>query len=309
VKIHTISPWHPDKPFQHGVAICWHDGKLHAFYAVNRIEENGPEEECHFVTSNDGGETWCPPLPLVRQPISHGVFLSHDGNLWAFNGIFNVTMKNGVDCIITKNGRVCGRINNFWPCQEPQRMSNGSWIMAGLHVTGAEINPPVVAISRGLDFTTWDRVEIPCNLPGPMWGECSVVVDNNMVILGSRYGREERILLSGSGNFGRNWEELFPGQKMSSSKFYAGNLSDGRSYLIGNFEPNSRKALSISVYGSKPKVLIDGSSGKSYPYAVEYEGSLYVAYSDNEGRTANPEDKRTWNNNAIKLMVIPLEEL
>ena len=42
----------------HGVALCWHKGRLWASYGTNRGKENTPTEEAHVRASDDGGMTW-----------------------------------------------------------------------------------------------------------------------------------------------------------------------------------------------------------------------------------------------------------
>ena len=42
----------------HGVALCWHKGRLWASYGTNRGKENTPTEEMHARASDDGGRTW-----------------------------------------------------------------------------------------------------------------------------------------------------------------------------------------------------------------------------------------------------------
>ena len=44
----------------HGVALCWHKGRLWASYGTNRGKENTPTEEAHARASDDGGKTWGP---------------------------------------------------------------------------------------------------------------------------------------------------------------------------------------------------------------------------------------------------------
>jgi hypothetical protein len=83
---------------------------------------------------------------------------------------------------------------------------------------------------------------------------------------------------------------------MAASKPYCGRLSTGQRYLVFNADP-SRDTLAIAVskpcekqlcmvwkirQGVSPQPLYPGSAKTpswSYPYAVEYDGNLYVVYS------------------------------
>jgi hypothetical protein len=45
--------------------------------------------------------------------------------------------------------------------QEPLKMADGNWIMAGFQIKGAEGNPPAVAISHGNNLRKWDLCVLP----------------------------------------------------------------------------------------------------------------------------------------------------
>ena len=72
----------------HGVALCWHKGRLWASYGTNRGKENTPTEEAHVRVSDDGGKTWGAVQVVAKggkgQGFSHGALASHDGALWCF---------------------------------------------------------------------------------------------------------------------------------------------------------------------------------------------------------------------------------
>ena len=85
--------------------------------------------------------------------VSHGVFLSHAGRLWAFMGAFYDNFQrthtrayalNETTGAWETQGVVIE--NGFWPMQEPQKMADGNWIMAGARVSHgygvAAICPP-----------------------------------------------------------------------------------------------------------------------------------------------------------------------
>ena len=103
--------------------------------------------------------------------VSHGVFLSHGGELWAFHGRSTTACKDPHPGLRARrdNGRLEPRgvvvDDGFWPMQEPLKMDDGNWIMAGTRVAngydGLEGHLPAVAISHGDDLTKWDVVVIP----------------------------------------------------------------------------------------------------------------------------------------------------
>lgn len=147
VEFHVIKKW--DKAadgytFLHGVGLCWHKGKLYASIGHNQGAENTVTEEAQYRVSEDGGRTWS-ELRVIdagdeeNLAISHGVFLSHGGKLWAFHGAY----YNHMERIHTraysldestgqwiKHGVVIE--NGFWAMNQPVKMIDGNWIMPGI---------------------------------------------------------------------------------------------------------------------------------------------------------------------------------
>ncbi|MFN9083817.1 MAG: hypothetical protein ACK5XD_02415, partial [Acidobacteriota bacterium] len=190
VRFSVIKKYEPEQDggygFLHGVGLAWHKGKLYASFAHNKNPENTTGEEARWRVSEDGGRSWSAVFDMDKGTpevaVSHGSFLSHRGRLWAFLGAFSGERKN-VHCrayVLDEQRRqwqARGVIvrDGFWPMQEPLRMRNGNWILAGFDVGNGE--PASVAISHGDDFTRWEHVVIPRE-PSvrTMWGESTVVV-------------------------------------------------------------------------------------------------------------------------------------
>ena len=317
-EFHVIKKQRPDTDgcnWTLGVGVAWHKGKLYASYGFNKGGENTASEEAHVRVSSDGGKTWGKPVVMEvgegNLGVSHGVFLSHEGKLWAFMGAFYDNFQRTHTRAYSLNessgqweprGVVIDA--GFWPMQEPQKMADGNWIMAGARVShGYDVvgDLPAVAISRGDDFTRWDLVIIP---PAPrlggIWGESTVIVEGKRILNISRYGKKALALLSVSENHGRTWTPTAPSNlPMATSKPYAGILSTGQRYLVCTTTADTggrRSPLTIAV--SKPgesvfsKVFLirtsvfQGTPGVSaanidfsYPYAVEHEGKLYIGYT------------------------------
>lgn len=315
-----------------GVGLAWHKARLYASYGFNVGDENTPTEEAHVRVSDDGGRSWGEPVVMDHGEgnlgVSHGVFLSHAGKLWAFQGAFYDHFQRTHTRAYTLNettgqwdaqGVVIG--DGFWPMQEPQMMDDGNWIMSGARVAkGYDFSgdPPAVAISHGDDFTKWDLVVLPLDHRlRSVWGESTVIVKGRHITNISRYGGKALALIATSDDFGRTWSTALPSNvPMATSKPYAGTLSTGQRYLVCTTTADTggrRSPLTIAV--SKPgesvfsKVFVirrsifpegPGVSNEradfSYPYAVEHEGKLYVGYT-NKSHVAN------------ELAVIPIEKL
>ncbi len=326
--------------FLHGVALCFHQGKLYASFGHNQGGENTDTEEARYCVSDDNGKTWGEVKTIDSgEPgvgVSHGSFLSHNGTLWAFMGAYRGTMKDVharayVLDETTSEWQPKGSVieDGFWPMQEPVKMDDGNWIMAGLKVGAG--NPAAVAISRGGDLTQWDTVSIPAPSGIKMWGESTVIADGNQIVNISRYGGEPRALVATSEDYGRTWTTMQPSNlPMATSKPIAGALSTGQNYLVCTTTADSggrRAPLTIAV--SKPgetifnkvftirHALFPEGAGEShpngslsYPHAIEHDGHLYIGYSNNGGKVGRVgEGRELWNNNSAELAVIPLEAM
>ena len=334
-EFHVIKKQRPDTDgcnWTLGVGLAWHKGKLYASYGYNKGAENTPTEEAHVRVSDDGGKTWGPTVVMDAGEgnlgVSHGVFLSHHGKLWAFMGGFFANdqpyyrVHTRAYLLNERSGKweTKGSVveDGFWPMQEPLMMADGNWIMSGFRIGGKDGNLPAVAISHGDDFTKWDLIVIPA-APGlgNLWGESTVIVEDKRILNISRYGKKALALLSISEDHGRTWTPTAPSNlPMATSKPYAGSLSTGQPYLVCTTTADTggaRSPLTIAV--GKPgesvfsKVFLirtsvfEGTPGVSdpkadfsYPYAVEHEGKLYIAYT-HKSHAAN------------ELVVIPIDQL
>lgn len=345
VEFRVIKPYEFDRDgyrFLHGVALAWHKGRLCASFGHNKGGENTDTEEARFCTSDDAGRTWSAvaTIDAGKEPgigVSHGVFLSLRGRLWALQGAYTGTMQDvHTRCYVLDESsdrwQPQGTViqGGFWPMQEPVRMKDGNWIMSGIRV--GQGNPAAVAISRGEDVTKWDLVVIP-RAPGlgSMWGESSVIVEGRRVVNIARYGDRAQALVAASEDFGRTWSPSRPSNlPMATSKSCAGILSSGQRYLICSTSADGgtrRSPLTIAV--SKPgeralsKVFVirdaefPGGPGEShpdaalsYPCAAEHDGKLYVGYSNNGGNVGRKGTGRElWNNNSAEMAVIPVAAL
>ncbi len=344
VRFSVIKPYEFNKDgyrFLHGVGLCFHKGRLYASFGHNQGGENTDSEEARFCVSDDDGKTWSEvrTIDSAEGPVgvSHGAFLSHKGMLWAFQGAYTGTMS-GVHTRAyvldetTQQWQPKGTVieSGFWPMQEPHKMDDGNWIMAGLKV--GEGDPAIVAISHGDDFTQWDVVPIPqAKNIKKMWGESTIIVNGKQITNISRYGDRAEALVATSENYGRNWREMRPSNlPMTTSKPIAGMLSTGQRYLVCTTTADSGKRRSpLTIAVSRPgeslfsKVFVirhaefpDGpgeshtGAALSYPYATENEGKLYVGYSNSGDKSTRVGiGRELWNNNSAELVVIPIDLL
>jgi hypothetical protein len=346
VRFHVIKRYEPAADgyrFLHGVALAWHRDRLYASIGHNQGGENTETEEARFTVSSDGGKTWSAvsTMDAGLEPglgVSHGVFHAHGGKLWAFHGAYTGTMKqvhtraylldDATGKWVPKGTVIEG---GFWPLQEPVRMDDGNWIMAGASIGNG--NPAAVAISRGGDFLKWDLVVIPKAAEvAKMWGESTVVVTGRQVINIARYvGAAPSALVAVSDDYGRTWApSTLANLPMAASKPYAGRLSTGQSYLIcsttadgGNRRSpltiavsRSRESMFAKIFVIRPALFPEGpgesheKASLAYPYAIEHAGQLYVGYSNSGGGAGRiGTGRELWNNNSAEMAVIPISSL
>lgn len=343
VEFHVIKRNEPNVDgynWLHGVALCWHKGRLYASWGTNRGHENTPTEEMHARSSDDGGRTWGPVQVVAAGGdgcgISHGALASHDGTLWCFAGTFSnkcsfVHTRAFTLDEATGKWRALGSVasSGFWPMQGPQRLPDGNWIMGGLRVANGWGLPggarPAAAISHGDDFTKWDVSVVEKGDVARIWGEATVDVWGPCVTLTMRPGWDAKpsvAYISTSADCGRSWTPLRPTNlPLATSKPFTGMLSTGQRYVISQTTADGgtrRAPLTIAV--SRPggwayervflirnAVFLEGPGAShpkaalSYPTAVEHEGKLYVAYSNSNGGGNF--------RNSAELAVIPVAEL
>ncbi len=295
--------------FLHGAALIHYKGTLYASWANSPVEENSAGEILRGRRSTDGGLTWGAVEvigPGFDGPLrhSHGVFAVHGGELWAFAAKFGIGKGRTfpglcVEAFVlheaTGQWRSRGIVmQDCWPYDQPKRMADGNYITGGQD----KDQYPVVAISRGDDFTRWDSVGIPVPPEIPVsFAETTVLPDDDGSVLAIiRPAGVKTALVSSSGDNGRTWTpaaySTFP---MAGSKPYACELRNGQRCLISNW-PN-RDTLTIAVtragetlfcrvwrirHGACPRPKGEGRCAKvqwSYPYAHEHDGKLYVIYS------------------------------
>lgn len=339
VEFHVIKRW--DKAadgytFLHGVGLAWHKGRLYTSIGHNKGAENTVSEEAQYRVSEDGGKTWG-ELRVIDAgeekdlAVSHGVFLSHGGKLWAFHGAYYNKMERihtraySLDEATgqwVKHGVVLE--NGFWALNQPVKMNDGNWIMPGISAgpySNTGTFPAAVAISHGDDFTKWDFVSIPVHEGLKMWGESSIIVDGANVLNIARYAAKPLALISKSTDFGRTWSTMGESNlPMTTSKPAAGMLSTGQRYLVCTTAANNGgKRFPLTIAVSKPgspllsQVFVvrhaehsglgesNSKAALSYPCATEHEGKLYVGFSNNGGRGGN--------HNSAEMAVIPIERL
>jgi hypothetical protein len=296
-----------------GAALIFEGDTLWASWGNSLVDENDEGSVLAGRASKDGGSTWgrhtiiAPGAPGPDSH-SHGVFLNHGGEIWAFAARADYVAGGEAypdlrteaflltDGVWKSYGIVMESL--FWPLTEPQRMADGKYIMGGAVVDEAWPNArAAVALSEGDNLLRWTPVIIPAPEDiGDMWGETALIVEPDRITAIVRYGARPIALTAASTDFGRTWTTLKESNlPNANSKPYAGLLSTGQWYAVVNIDSRDTLAIFAGEPGergfSKVWTIRTGPSheprwpgrGKhpqwSYPYAIEHNGTLYVAYA------------------------------
>ena len=299
--------------YLHEPAIAVHDGVLHAGWANHPIFEiNVRDELLRGSTSRDGGLTWSAPTTWAAPPLlggesyNHPVLMEHQDRLWGFFTRWKDEKPNTEIFTLDPAGGEWqprdARIPGFIPFTPPRKMRDGNWIIGGelLWFEAA------VAISQGDDFTRWEVVQIP--RPEELvlrYPETTLFERGDELIAICRPRGVKSAPASISRDCGRTWTPLalsnFP---LAGSKPLCGRLGTGQQYLITNNMEEGRTLLSIAVtapggdafiriwkirHQAAPlRRLLTKQNGESYaghktewsyPAAIEYDGKLYVIYT------------------------------
>lgn len=325
--------------WQHGVSMTHFNNKFYATWGRNKGAENTVGEQAVIYESDDA-RNWKYHSEISAgntMAYSHGVIYPHNNELYLmlpYYGGSDGVSPTGIrfrnlelhGFKLNSNGEwenIC-KVDGFWPLQQPIKMKNGNYIMAGIDTLWRS----AVAISNGDDMSSWKIITIP--YIGTGFTESNVIVEDDKISLYMRnenpyYNKRYVAGISYSYDFGESWTSAQESDlEFYSSKPCAGTLSDGTKYIIGNSLhgcETSRLALTIALSdGDKfsDQYLIRGSEvpdslketykdraslyyqATSYPSTFEKDGYLYVCYSS---------DMFGSNYNNIELAIIKLSNL
>lgn len=311
-----------EQQFLHESSIAVHDGRLVAAWANDPRDENSAEGIVRAAWSSDGGRTWSAPemvgpgaaSPQGQECDNHVVLHSVGGRLFAYasrwlggpqadHGWHPLPSMRAVQFLYdpaTHSWAETGvTIPRFLLMQGPQKLKDGSWLIAGEF----GFNAPAVAICEDDSFREWKTYPITTarslRFPEPtviVAPDRLVAIIRNANVMGPP---QEVALVSESFDNGRSWREAqLSNLPMVDSKPFGGILSTGQFYLVFNYpDPRSRRgnlvvgvgnpgAMQLSMLRTVrhgiPPVRYVGECKEpqwSYPYAVEHEGALYITYS------------------------------
>ena len=254
--------------------------------------------------SSDGGKTWGEESPFAADPaLSVGLpaFAADGKNLWLFSARMSGD-RTPQDVLVARFDPAKGAFVSaavlpqpFLPNGAAVRLTDGRFALPGRAVTsekGRQVPAVLVSASGRIDGV-WKRREIA---PWRYWRDTTFASpettllreDDGCLVAFVRPGREDkgrtaRPLAYRSSDETVNWDgPIFHNLPILGIKATAGNLSDGRRYVIAN-EGKSRTRLTL--YLAEPGaraftrriLLCDGPS--QYASAWESDGKLHVVYT------------------------------
>jgi hypothetical protein len=239
----------PDFLFLHEPRLAFHNKELFVSFSSAPRVECETAQIVRFRRSADNGLTWS-PVGVLAPGLDGGLrsevapMLSHQGKLWAFVGRCRQNLgKSGLGMEVwqwfpesqTFAPLAAGlTLPNFIPFVQPQRMTNGNWIIGG-HTDFSR--HAAVAISEGDDLRRWRlvKIETPDAEYKPMTcPETCLLIRKDSVLAVTR-GRVGLALASLSTDAGVTFPAAVESNlPMSRSKPFGGTLSTGQHFLIYN---------------------------------------------------------------------------
>lgn len=291
-------------------AIEWKGTIFAAWYNNPRVELQGrtPIRECR---SRDGGKTWSEVRVIADDPTGKilycpPVFGICDGSLYLFlNEMVSADHIHALD--LYRFDETADAFVKLWSRPIGFKLNtnvislpNGKRMLAGriAELDGFPNTPAVLISDSGKIDAEWRLVKIAenGNLPdGSAYEhpETCPIVYGSEVLMFCRDDRRRVPIVYRSHDFGETWSgPIAIDVPFSSSKIYAGTLSNGRSYVIGNLQPDrTRLMLLLTEPGerifTKGLLIQDGASAAlgyggqqwSYPVSFESDGKLCMLYS------------------------------
>ncbi len=317
VEVETLSMFVPDDKFDflHEAAIIEYHGVLYAsWYNCPVCELQGYTPICG-KRSYDGGKTWT-DLEIICEDKTEKILycppvygICDDKLYMLVNQMVAPDHMHALDLYVLNNET--GKFELLWSRPVPFKLNtnvitlpNGKLMLPGriAKLDGFPNTPAVLISDSGKIDAEWRLVKIAENgdladgkkLVHP---EISAILDKDTIYMFNRNDQRRVPIVYISKDYGETWSEAF-GHDIPyvSSKIYAGNLSDGRKYLIANIDEFNRTKLAVyftdkdSKVFNKRLVLTDRNSLKAkdndachYPAATESNGKLHIIATLNWG--------------------------
>ncbi len=312
-RIEEYEVFHPEEGhmFLHEAAIIAFKGRLFAsWYSCPGTRELRGYTPIMERRSRDGGKTWSALTEvcgdkseklLFCPPVYH---IEDDKLYMLINEMVAPDHIHAMDLYVLNEAT--DKFEFLWSKPIPfklntniLKMDNGKLLIPGriAEPDGFPVTPAVLIADSGRINSDYRLVKIQENeyiseKVKHEHAECSAILEGEKVYMFCRDDLCRVPVLYISEDFAETWSKAIAHNiPFSNAKIYAGTLSDGRRYVIGNLYPERHKLAIFLTEGkdmvfTKGYMLQDGMSEilqygqtHSYPSACEAEGKLYIIYS------------------------------
>ena len=305
-----ISVHEPDENFGflHEAAIIEYHGVLYAsWYNCPKSELKGYTPICG-KRSYDGGKNWT-DLEVICEDKSEEILycppvygICDDTLYMLVNQMVAPDHIHALDLYVLNNKT--DKFELLWSKPIPFKLNtnvvtlpNGKLMLPGriAKLDGFPNTPAVLISDNGKINAEWRLVKVAENGELPdgsklVHPEISVMSINDTLYMFNRNDQRKVPIVYISKDCGEHWSDALSHDiPYVSSKIYAGNLSDGKKYLISNIDRFDRSILAVyfmdkdSEKFNKRIILFDknhtriaGASACHYPAAFESDGKLYI---------------------------------
>lgn len=312
------SPSENDDHYINNVVMTRFKGRFYCMWQSSAKDEDSSDTHVMYSTSRSG-KTWSHPQILAHATdtsfASPGGWMVHDGELTAFINIFRDIKTGGTAHYMTSDdgmswsGMMRVLMDGGCPMdgimeQDPHIIDGGRIVGAAHFRPGLKARPIYTDDPTGHGGWKVGAIEMEDRGTQSRGIEPSLFIrlDGTIVMLFRDQASSFRKLAAESKDRGETWTTPYMTELIDSrSKQCAGNLPDGRAFIVGNPATSKDRTtlavnfsndgqefgnmvilrspddLSIQKYKGRYKTL-----GYSYPKAVLHRRWLYVTYSENK---------------------------
>ena len=308
IKTYPVEMPDEEYSFLHEAAVIRFKGVLYASWYNNPKDELQGFTPIRGCKSFDEGKTWTKIETLAEDRSGKILYCPPVYAIWEdslyllMNEMVSADHIHGID--LYKLNEESGKFEFLWHRPIPFKLntnavwlSNGKMLLPG-RVTELDQFPRTPAVILADDPESEYRI-VYIQKDGALpdgtlleHPEISCITDGNRITMFCRNDRRQVPLVYESEDLGETWSGVMESDiPFSSSKIYAGTLSDGRNYVIGNLDKERKRlALFVSKKGTlefdRGYMVQDGISPQfgfgtmwHYPVCHEENGKLYIIYT------------------------------